>query len=75
MSVSANVLNSSISTGPIAAASCWAINSSNRPDFCASDKVNTMEFLDGLDAACYQKCGGHAIGLRVLWRGLTGLRY
>jgi hypothetical protein len=45
MSASANVLNAPSWIGPAPAASCSAINSSNRPDFCASDKVNTLDSL------------------------------
>ena len=45
MSVAAKALKASISMGPIPAASCSAIKSSNRPDFWASDKVNTLDSL------------------------------
>jgi hypothetical protein len=43
--IAATVLNASILTGPIPAASCSAIKSSSRLYFWASDKVNTLDSL------------------------------
>jgi hypothetical protein len=45
MSVVASALNASTSMGPIPAASCSAINSSNRPDSLAFERFNTLDSL------------------------------
>jgi hypothetical protein len=74
MSAAANALKASISIGPIPAASCSAINSSKRSDFCASARVNKLDSFDLLPRVWYQTCGSHAAGLRVPLRGLTDLR-
>jgi len=68
---------------PMPLASSWAINSSSRPVFLTSVRVNTFFSLTAVGGESYMKGGGHATGFArpddvtrpatLLTRGLSAL--